>query len=767
MNDKILLGSPAKIWEEGFPIGNGKIGAMVLGNYDKERIALNTDELWSGYGKEKVQKNSSGILEEIRKSIQNGKYDTVEEKMKNNFLNEWNESFLPLGDLYFQYLDTEKPVGYKRILDLEHGIAKCEFQRGEKRICTKAFCPVNPRVFVVKISSDKKQNVKIWLDSILRHNIKALGNTIFLWGTAPSNVQPNYYECENPVTYSEKNKGMGFCAGLYVVSDGILVEENGEILVKDSREIICYITAETGFDAETGRISKSVQEVKEECRKNISEAVNWSFIDIYKEHKQEFSSIYNRMNISLTDYEEQRYTDDRLKVFGKESDDLGMVELFFHYGRYLLISCSREGTMAANLQGMWNDKMRAPWSSNYTTNINLQMNYWMAEKANLPEMHMPLFELLRHCVENGRKVAKEQFGCRGWVANHNIDCWYQTSPVGMQTPKNPVKYGYFPIASGWLCLHIWEHYLYTQDEGFLEKYYFVFREACVFYEDYLKEIDGKYVTIPSTSPENLYRDSKGRECALSIGTTIDISIIRMLFKAFLKTAKILKKDEEMCGRLKKIVSVLPDYQIGGKGTLMEWSQDYEEVYPEHRHLSHMVGLYPGREILEKPYLWSACEKTLECRTMEGPAWSKVWKSCLWARLGEGEKAYEQLCRLLEYMYSTEIQYSESGCFCNLLCTPPFQIDGNLGIPAAIMEMLVLDTEKKVKLLPAIPQKWKNGSVTGMKIMGGHELNFSWKEKIITEITIKWGKEKEILLECNNKTMVLKKNKCGITNIMME
>lgn len=768
MNDIIILKKAAEMWEEAFPSGNGKMGAMVFGRTETERIALNIDELWSGYGKEKVRKNSYEVLKEIRTKIIKGQGISAEQQLKESFLNEWNESYLPLGDLYFRFRDGGDVTDYRRILEMETGTAVCEYKRNGKAVKTEVFCPVNPQAIMIKISSESDLDMEFWMDSVLKHEKKTGNQQFWIWGTAPSLVQPNYYECDSPIQYMDDHKGMGYCAVLNVeAGNGRISEEGGRICVSGSREIVCCICAATGYDMENGTIGKSPEAVNNSCKKNLKKIILKKAGEIQSEHRKEFSALYNRMRIKLSEGENLLPTDERLAHFADNHEDQGLIELFFNFGRYLLISSSREGTMPANLQGIWNDKIRAPWSSNYTTNINLQMNYWLAEKANLSEMHMPLFEFLRRCMKNGQVTAREQFGCRGWVANHNIDCWYQTSPVGTLAEKSSAKYGYFPIASGWLCLHIWEHYQYTKDKQFLERYYPVLKESALFYVDYLQEIDETYVTVPSTSPENLYYDREGKSCALSIGSTADMAVIRMLFYSTQEAAEILEDDPDFAYILRTMAERIPDYKIGNDGSLQEWREDYREVYPDHRHLSHMIGLYPGNELVSREELYSACARTLEKRTAEGTAWSKSWKACLWARLKNGDKAYGQLCGLLRPYDSTRILYTDSGCLDNLFSTPPFQIDANLGMPAAIMEMLVQDYNGKLELLPAVPKKWKSGSVEGMKIAGGHVLSFIWNDHKVTNITIKGQITEEFQVYFNGNIKRVQLQECEITNITAE
>ncbi|MDE6204433.1 MAG: glycoside hydrolase family 95 protein, partial [Lachnospiraceae bacterium] len=361
------------------------------------------------------------------------------------------------------------------------------------------------------------------------------------------------------------------------------------------------------------------------CLQRLEKCLKDGIGAIKEMHKKDFCSLTRRTQLSLGE-EKNLPTDIRLEEFHNGSPDLGLLELWFYLGRYLLISSSREGSMEANLQGIWNGDMRPAWSGNYTTNINVQMNYWLAEPGNLSQCHMPLLELIKGCVESGRETAKEQFGCRGWVTNHNIDLWKQTSPVGMYAQRPPVKYAYFPAASGWLCRHIWEHYRFTLDKSFLKDWYPVMREAALFYLDYLIEKDGYYLTAPSTSPENLFYDEAGRECAVSAGTTIDTAIIRTLFKDCIEAAGVLDMDKDLAEKLAYVSGKMLPYQTGKNGALREWCTDFPEVYKDHRHISHLYGLYPAEEIdAEKnPDLAAARKKTLDRRTDEGPGWSKAW-----------------------------------------------------------------------------------------------------------------------------------------------
>lgn len=772
MNDRIWLKQPARIWEEAFPIGNGKTGGMVFGNTDVERISLNIDTLWSGHGKEKLRKNTASVLETIRKKILEDNPEEAEFIMKEQFLNDWNESFLPLGDIFVEYKNLEGNVkNYVRELRMNQGVSVTNFEKGERKIQTSTFCSVKKNLLVIELTCDKKIDFEIWFDSKLQHVVSNGINNAFgiqIYGEAPSRVFPNYYETEESIQYNSEHPGMEFYGILKICVDtGSIIYKGKHCVVTGAKKVICFFCAGTTYEQNKGQIIGPIEKVIEKCTKSVKQMDFTNYEKLLRLHQKSFSEYYERMSISLSQKEIEIPTNERIERFQKDDSDTGIVEVLFNYGRYLLMSCSQPGSMAANLQGIWNDKLRAPWSSNYTTNINLQMNYWLAEKSNLSEFHEPLFELLSNCVDSGRKTAREQFGCRGWVANHNIDCWYQTSPVGALATRPSSKYGYFPMASGWLCLHIWEHYKYTNDKSFLAKYYIVLKEACNFYVDYLVQFESGYTTCPSTSPENLYYNKRKSECALSKGSTMDISIIRMLFSAMINVTEILNCDLELKKNLENILAKLPPYGLRENGALREWEEDYDEVYPTHRHVSHLIGLYPGNEFVNDQNLLEGCRKSLNYRDYDGTAWCKVWKACLFAKLKDGEMTYKQLKRFMVPMESTEIEYQESGLLSNCICTPPFQVDGNLGVSAAIMEMLVCDTVGTVELLPAIPNIWSSGAVKGMKIVGGHELSFKWINNKVCNISIFGAKNEQLTIKCDEKNETVMLKKCEFSNIIIE
>lgn len=424
------------------------------------------------------------------------------------------------------------------------------------------------------------------------------------------------------------------------------------------------------------------------------------------------------------------------------------------YARYLLINSSKEGTECANLQGIWSDILRAPWSSNYTVNINTQMNYWIAESTGLADFHKPLFELLKKVSKNGEATAKRLYGAGGWVSHHNIDIWGHSTPVGLNSSdNNPSVYGLWQMSGAWLCRHLFEHYLYGRDVEFLRNTaYPIISGAVRFYLDYLVEADGYLVTIPSTSPENTFLDEKGEEHALTYASTMDISIIKELFNNYLKIQDILGITRDI--EVENAIDKLPPFKISKSGALCEWLSDYEEKDVNHRHVSHLYGLYPGN-IIEDEKLKTACKTTLERRGEDGTGWCLAWKACLYARLKDGESAFRLLKNQLRLTTEEQILMNGGGTYPNLFCAhPPFQIDGNFGFAAAIVEMLIQGDENRIELLPALPKAFSTGFVKGIRARGGYSLDISWENGKVMGIRIAAAKKGNVNLSYNGKEEIV-------------
>lgn len=699
-NLKLWYTKPAQKWTEALPIGNGRLGAMIFGGVESDRIQFNEETLWNGAPNDYAHKGAYQYLGQIRQLLFDGKQKEAEDLAMKEFMSVplKQKTYQAFGDLNLHFPNQETFTDYYRNLDLRNAVCRVSYKSNGVNFTREYLSSFPDQVIAIRLTADKAKALNFSLNMDALHESKttfADGNTLTL------KVQV-------------KDGALRGVATIKVTSDGTLATQGNQLSVSGAKTATIYLAAATNYVSYKDVSGNPEQKTSQTLAKIQSK----SYDQVRSSHFADYQKLFNRFDVQFTENDRVKLpTNERIIAFSKTPEDPQLLALYIQYGRYLLISSSRPGTQPANLQGIWNDQLAPAWDSKWTVNINTEMNYWPAEIANLAECQEPLYAMIADCAETGKSVAKEHYNAAGWVLHHNTDIWRGTAPI------NHSNHGIWVTGGAWLSRHLWEHYQFSQDKQFLaQKAYPLMRGAAEFFTQFLIKDPktGYLISTPSNSPEN---------GGLVAGPTMDHQIIRALFRSCIEASEILKTDQEFAQKLKEMLPQIAPNKIGQHGQLQEWMEDLDDPANKHRHVSHLWAVYPGNEInwQQTPDLMKAARQSLIYRGDDGTGWSLAWKINFWARFLDGNHAYDMVKLLFRPVQIENTVYvNGGGSYTNLFdAHPPFQIDGNFGAPAGMIEMLVQSQLNEIAILPALPDALPAGKISGVCARGGFELTFSW------------------------------------------